>query len=206
MKILLTLSVITLLSCKTAFVSDYSFQRPLEGNDCYYAIELNEPSFFTLTPITNTYSHSVLVDDQWVSTDDEEVVGYGIRNESYNSFLYLMEEGLNQHRFVQTCGLIHVTRIQHEMNQDFHIGFSALTLFIPNIFGMPLKVSKVRNTYLFEVYNPEDHLIYRAKHSGEGKAKLGFYYGYINAEEKADYEATYRAIEDFVGYFRNEVN
>lgn len=173
----------------------------MKKNDCFYDIRLEEPSFFELQPITNSHSESVLVDDQWVSTSHDDVVGYGIRNDSYNSFRYLMEEALNKGGNQETCGHINVARIQHETNRDYRIVISALTLFIPNFLGMPLKVSKAKNTYLFEVYDVNDHLIYRDKHTGAGKASIGFYYGYANADEKADYDATYNAIKDFMSHF-----
>ncbi|MFZ1677689.1 MAG: hypothetical protein WAT91_10475, partial [Saprospiraceae bacterium] len=198
MKTILTLSMLALVACKTAFVSDYSFQDMIKKDECFYDIRLEEPSFFELTPITNSHSESTMVDDQWVSTNYEDVVGYGIRNDSYNSFLYLMEEAMNKHSTHESCGHINVTRIQHETNRDYRIVYSALTLFIPNILGLPLKVSKAKNTYLFEVYDANDHLIYRDKHTGEGKATVGFYYGFANVDEKADYDATYDAIEQFM--------
>jgi hypothetical protein len=201
MKTLLTLTIIALISCKTAYIADYSFQRPIINNDCYYAIKLNQPSFITTFPITNTSSQSVLVDDQWVTANEEEVVGYGVSNDAYTSLLYLMEKGLNQHRFTNTCGVIHITRIQHSVNRDLRPGFSALTLFIPNILGMPFKKSKVSNSYLFEVYDTEGQLIYRSAHTGSGKASEGLYYGYTNTDEKAEYDATYRAIKDFMEHF-----
>ncbi len=203
MKKILTLSLFALASCKTAFVSDYSFQRQVQKDECFYDIRLEEPSFFELTPITNSHSESTLVDDQWVSTNYEDVVGYGIRNDSYNSFLYLMEEALNKNSSQESCGHINVTRIQHEMNRDYRIVYSALTLFIPNILGLPLKVSKAKNTYLFEVYDANGKLTYRDKHTGEGTASVGFYYGFANVDEKADYDATYKAIAQFMSHFRH---
>ncbi|HZV71311.1 MAG TPA: hypothetical protein VFG10_17270 [Saprospiraceae bacterium] len=204
MKTILTLCIIGFISCKTAFVSDYSFNPEIKKAECFYDISLEESSFYELTPITGTHSESVMVDDQWVSTDHEDVVGYGIRNDSYNSFLYLMEEALNKDSNQETCGNIKVTRLQHEMNRNYQLVLSTLTLFIPNVFGMPLRVSKAKNTYLFEVYDSKDQLVYRDKHSGEGKATVGFYYGYANVDEKADYDATYDAIEDFMSHFESE--
>lgn len=201
MKTILTISILALVACKTAYVSDYSFQKEVKVDECFYEIDLNEPSFFALTPITNTHSESVLVDDQWVSTNYEDVVGYGIRNESYNSFIYLMEEALNKNSSQESCGHIQVTRIQHDMNRDYRIIYSSLLLFIPNIVGLPLKVAKAKNTYLFEVYDHEGELIYRDKHTGEGRASVGFYYGYANVDDKADYDATYNAIEEFMKHF-----
>ena len=204
MKTILTLCILGFISCKTAFVSDYSFQRQVQPDHCYYSIRLNEPSFQVLIPITNTYAESVMEGDQWVSVENEEVVGYMARNESLDGFLYFMEEALNKHRGRGICGHIDVTRIHHQRNKDYRPGYSALTLFIPNILGMPLKLSKVSITYLFEVYDQDDHLLYRGNHSGKGRASLGFYYGYTNPEEKADYDATYYAVEDFMDHFNKD--
>ncbi len=202
MKTIPTLAILFLISCKTAFVSDYSFHSREEVNDCFYRIELDEKSFYELSPIVHSHTESVMVDDQWVSTDVDHIAGYGVRNEAYNSFLYLMEEGLNPLNGREECGIIYVRRLQHEFSKNPWPSISLLTLFIPNIFGMPVKVSEAHNTYLFEVTNEENEIIYREKHTGSGKASLGLYYGYLNAEAKADYDATHQAIADFLNDFQ----
>ncbi len=201
------LAVIFLLnSCKTAFISDYSFQKKLQDNSCYYAIQPDEDSFSKLVPLTHTTNESVMINNAWVETEEEEFVGYGVGNEAYKSFVYYMEEALNQQGGKQSCGTIYVTRIHHQQNLDYRPGMAAFTLLIPNLLGMPLKVSKVTNSYLFEVYSQADELIYRNKHTGYGKSSLGLYYGFKNAEDKAEYEATYNAIAEFLEQFEEEIN
>lgn len=201
MKSILTLFLLAFLSCKTAFVSDYSFPASLEAPSCYYEIKIDNDSFSELMPITSSSSESFMLDGKWVSIDHDDVVGYGVHNESYDAFTYLIEEGINQNTTRETCGHIHVTRIEHEKNNEFIQIFSLLTLFIPNIFGVPVRLIKAKNTFLFEVYNTDDVLIYRNKHTGSGSASMGFYYGFNNPDDKAEFEATHAAIQDFLTSF-----
>ncbi len=202
MKWFVLLSAMTLFSCKTAYISDYSYPDNSIGRDCYYEISLEENSFVQLTPMMASTSNSVLIDDQWTTVNDDEFVGYVLDRDEYASFTYLMENALNQSRVTNSCGKIFVNRIQHQAKQDFMLFYSAITLFIPNILGMPVVSRKVKNTYLFQVYDNDGQLLYRGTHAGEGKAKCGFYYGYINADAKADYDATYAAIEEFIKDFQ----
>lgn len=193
---------IALVSCKTAYVSDYTYHLSSAGRDCYYEIVLEENSFVQLTPMMASTSHSVMIDNQWTTVNDDEFVGYGLDRDEYASFTYLLENALNQSRVTNSCGRIFVNRIQHQAKQDYMLVLSAITLFIPNVLGMPVVSRKVKNTYLFQVYDTDGQLLYRGTHAGEGKAKCGFYYGYINADAKADYDATYAAIEEFMEDFQ----
>lgn len=202
MKNLILLCALTLVSCKTAYISDYHYPTGSEGRDCYYDISLEENSFVQLTPMMASTSHSVLIDDQWTTVNDDEFVGYQLDRDEYASFTYLLENALHQGRAINTCGRIFVNRIQHQEKRDYTPFYSALTLFIPNILGLPILSREVKNTYLFQVFDAGGQLIYRGTHAGEGKAKCGFYYGYKNADEKADYDATYAAIHDFINDFQ----
>ena len=202
MKWFILLSVMALISCKTAYISDYSYPDSSNGRHCYYEISLEENSFVQLTPMMASTSNSVLIDDQWTTVNDDQFVGYALDRDEYASFIYLLEDALNQSKVTNSCGRIFVNRIQHQAKVDYTPIFSLVTLFIPNVLGMPVISRKVKNTYLFQVYDNEGQLLYRVTHAGEGKAKCGFYYGYINADAKADYDATYAAIAAFVKDFQ----
>jgi hypothetical protein len=202
MKTFVLLFAIVLVSCKTAYVSDYSYPLSSTGRDCFYDIVLEESSFVHLTPMMASTSNSVLIDDQWTIVNDDQFVGYALDREEYASFTYLLENALNESRVTNSCGRVFVNRIQHQAKQDYMLVLSAITLFIPNILGMPVVSRKVKNTYLFQVFDNEGQLLYRGTHAGEGTAKCGFYYGFINADQKADYEATYAAIAEFVKDFQ----
>ncbi|MBP7240084.1 MAG: hypothetical protein KBA14_07645 [Saprospiraceae bacterium] len=202
MKTFVLLSAMALVSCKTAYISDYSYPDIPNGRDCYYEISLEENSFVQLTPMMASTSNSVLIDDQWTTVNDDEFVGYALDRDEYASFIYLLEDALNPSNVTNSCGRIYVNRIQHQAKVDYTPILSLVTLFIPNVLGMPVISRKVKNTYLFQVYDNDGQLLYRGTHAGEGKATCGFYYGYKNADEKADYDATYVAIAAFVKDFR----
>lgn len=202
MKTYVFLSAMALISCKTAYISDYTYPDISVGRDCYYEIVLEENSFVQVIPMMASNSQSVLIDDQWTTVSDDQFVGYGLDRDEYASFTYLLENALNESRVTNSCGRIYVNRIQHQAKQDYMLALSAITLFIPNVLGMPVVSRKVKNTYLFQVYDNNGQLLYRGTHAGEGKAKCGFYYGYINADAKADYDATYAAIEGFIEDFQ----
>ena len=202
MKTFVPLFAMALVSCKTAYISDYSYPDISNGRDCYYEIKLEENSFVQLSPMMASTSNSVLIDDQWTTVNDDQFVGYALDRDEYASFLYLLEDALNQSKVTNSCGTIFVNRIQHQAKVDYTPVFSLVTLFIPNVLRMPVVSRKVKNTYLFQVYDIGGQLLYRGTHAGEGKAKCGFYYGYINADAKADYDATYVAIASFVKDFQ----
>lgn len=202
MKTFVPLFAMALVSCKTAYISDYSYPDISNERDCYYEIKLEENSFVQLSPMMASTSNSVLIDDQWTTVNDDQFVGYALDRDEYASFLYLLEDALNQSKVTNSCGTIFVNRIQHQAKVDYTPVFSLVTLFIPNVLGMPVVSRKVKNTYLFQVYDIGGQLLYRGTHAGEGKAKCGFYYGYINADAKADYDATYVAIASFVKDFQ----
>jgi hypothetical protein len=73
--------------------------------------------------------------------------------------------------------------------------------FIPNILGLPVKSNEVESAFSFEVYDLDNQLIHRSIHSGTGKAKCGFYYGFANSDEVADFRATEAAIASFIADF-----
>jgi len=202
MKTYVFLSAMALISCKTAYISDYTYPDISVGRDCYYEIVLEENSFVQVIPMMASNTQSVLIDDQWTTVSDDQFVGYGLDRDEYASFTYLLENALNESRVTNSCGRVYVNRIQHQAKHDYMLALSAITLFIPNVLGMPVVSRKVKNTYLFQVYDNNGQLLYRGTHAGEGKAKCGFYYGYINADAKADYDATYAAIEGFIEDFQ----
>ena len=202
MKVCVLFFALVFISCKTAYISDYNYAHISGDRDCYYEIVLEENSFVQLTPMMESTSQSVMIDDQWTTVNEDEFIGYSLDREEYASFTYLLENGLNQSGTTNSCGSIFVNRIQHQENIDLTPTYSLLTLFIPNILGLPIFSKKVKNTYVFQVYDNDGQLLYRGTHSGEGKAKCGFYYGYINTAEKADFDATYVAIKDFMEDFQ----
>jgi len=202
MKTYVFLSAMALISCKTAYISDYTYPDISVGRDCYYEIVLEENSFVQVIPMMASNTQSVLIDDQWTTVSDDQFVGYGLDRDEYASFTYLLENALNESRVTNSCGRVYVNRIQHQAKHDYMLALSAITLFIPNVLGMPVVSRKVKNTYLFQVYDNNGQLLYRGTHAGEGKAKCGFYYGYINADAKADYDATYAAITGFIEDFQ----
>ncbi len=198
--LLITMTCI-MSSCRTGFISDLDFQQSRPQLNCYYEIHPKPASFQYITPITASTSESVMVDGQWTTVDQTNIVGYGAKREEYTSFMYLMEKALNDPGSLTRCGYINVTRILHQQERDFTPVFSTLLLFVPNILGLPVKSNEVENAFSFEVYDLDNQLIHRSIHSGKGKAKCGFYYGFSNSDEVADFRATEEAIASFLADF-----
>lgn len=187
--------------CRVASIGSYTMtERPREN--CFYEIQIAGSSFREMEPIVETGSELAWTGEEWITVDQPDVVvGYAVRNGALRSFQYFLEEGLNAGGSTSKCGTVRVTRLHYFSKKDYSPGMAVITLFIPNLFGVPVRSNKVDNSYLFEVYDVAGDLIYRNVHSGTGKAKMGLYYGWKNTPEKAEYEATYAAVEDFLKGF-----
>ena len=193
---------ITCSSCKFAYVSDYEFDQAALQKDCFFEVKPDPATFNNLLPIYETEESQASIDGELVTTETTYVAGYGINSSALNSFAFLLEKAMHESNSVRTCGIIKVTRLQHQVKRDWKPRFSIITMGMFNLLGMPLHSTEVRNTYLFEVFNHDDVLVHRSRHAGKGKAAKGFYYGYRNVVQKADFDAAHEAIGKFMLSFQ----